>query len=72
MKDQFRQQIGAWKVYVFPGAPGPYGDQAFYYLIDLKDQSILEITAARSDERDKPTHYDRVIRRLIETLKAVM
>ncbi|HSS49978.1 MAG TPA: hypothetical protein VLX28_13665 [Thermoanaerobaculia bacterium] len=71
MKDQFRQQIGAWQVYVFPGAPGPYGDQAFYYLIDLKDQSILEITAARSDWPDKPTHYDRVIRKLIETLEAV-
>lgn len=71
MKDQFRQQIGAWEVYVFPGAPGPYGDKAFYYLIALKDRSILEIFAPRSDLEEKLTHYDRVVRKLIETLEEI-
>lgn len=73
MKDSFRQQIGAWEVYVLPGAPAPYGDKAFYYLIPLKDQgqSVLEISAPRSDLEDKPTHYDRVIRGLIESLEVV-
>jgi hypothetical protein len=76
MKDQFRQRIGAWEVYVFPGAPGPYGDHAFYYLVSLKDGSVLEILASRStsypgDPDDKPTHYDRVIQRLIESLEVM-
>jgi hypothetical protein len=75
-KDSFRQKIGAWEVYVLPGAPGPYGEHAFYYLVPLKDQSILEILAPRStsypgDKDDKPTHYDKVIRRLIESLEMV-
>lgn len=71
MKDQVRQQIGAWETYVLPGAPGPYGDKALYYLVVLKDQSVLEIMAPRSDLDDKPTHYDRVIRRLIESLEVI-
>ena len=76
LKDSFRQKIGAWEVYVLPGAPGPYGEHAFYYLIPLQGQSILEIFAPRStsypgDKDDKPTHYDRVIRRLIESLERV-
>jgi hypothetical protein len=76
MKDQFRQRIGAWEVYVLPGAPGPYGDHAFYYLVPLKDGSVLEILAPRSTSYpgardDKPTHYDQMIRRLIETLEVI-
>lgn len=76
MKDVFRQKIGPWEVYALPGAPGPYGELAFYYLVPLKDQSVLEIMAPRStsypwDKEDKPTHYDRVIRRLIESLEMV-
>jgi len=69
MKEQLRQKVGAWEVYVLPGAPGPYGDMAFYYLISLRDQSVLEISAPKSDLEDKPTHYDRVIQRLIESLE---
>lgn len=76
MKDPFRQRIGALEVYVLPGAPGPYGDHAFYYLVSFKDGSVLEIFAPRStsyssDPENKPTHYDRVIRRLIESLEVI-
>ena len=76
MKEPFRQRIGAREVYVLPGAPGPYGDHAFYYLVPLKDGSVLEIMAPRStsyasDPKDKPTHYDQVIRRLIESLEVI-
>ena len=76
MKDVVRQRIGAWEVYVLPGAPGPYGDQAIYDVIPLKDGSILEILAPRfssysSDPDNRPTGYDRVIRRLIETLEII-
>jgi len=71
MKEQLRRKMGGWEVYVLPGAPGPYGDMAFYYLISLKDGSVLEIVAPRSDLEGKPTHYDRVIHRLIESLEVV-
>lgn len=76
VKDQFRQEIGVWQVYVLPAAPGPYGEHAFYYLVPLKDQSVLEILAPRSysdsgDREDEPTHYDQVIRRLIESLEII-
>ena len=73
MKDPFRQRIGPWEVYVLPGAPGPYGDKAFYDLVVLKDQSILQIFAPRfsDEEGKKPSYYDRVIRRLIESLEVI-
>ncbi|MFL6262761.1 MAG: hypothetical protein ACJ76Y_23930 [Thermoanaerobaculia bacterium] len=71
MKDQFRQKIGPWETYVLPGAPGPYGEHLFYYLVPLKDGSVLEILAHRTDSEDKPTHYDEVIRKLIESLEMV-
>jgi hypothetical protein len=71
MKAQFRQQIGAWEAYVLPGAPGPYGDKALYSLVALKDGSVLQIMAPRFDPDDKPTQYDRVIRRLIESLEVI-
>jgi hypothetical protein len=76
LKDSFRQKIGAWEIYVLPGAPGPYGEHGFYYLVPLKNQSILEILAPRStsypgDKDDKPTHYDKVIRRLIQSLEMI-
>lgn len=71
MKDQFRQKIGPWEAYVLPGAPGPYGDHLFFYMIPLKDGSTLEIMAPKTDGKDKPTHYDQVVRSLIESLEMV-
>jgi hypothetical protein len=76
MKDQFRQRSGSQEVYVLPGAPGPYGDHLFYFLVSLKDGSVLEILAPRSysspgERDDKPTHYDRVVRNLIESLEMI-
>lgn len=71
MKDSFRQKMGPWDVYVLPGAPGPYGEHAFYSLVPLQDGSILEIMAPKTDAENKPTHYDRVIRKLIESLEMV-
>ena len=73
-KDQLRQRIGRWEVYVLPGAPGPHGEHGFYFLVPLPDRSVLEILAPRSysypgAKDDKPTHYDAVIRRLIESLE---
>ena len=73
LKETFRQSIGSWTVYVLPGYPGPYGDKALYYLVPLKDGSILEIVAMKNYVEDapqeRPTGYDPVIRRLIESLE---
>lgn len=72
LKEPLRQSIGSWTVYVLPGYPGPYGDKALYYLVPLKDGSILEIVAPKSYLEDalkeRPTDYDPVIRGLIESL----
>jgi hypothetical protein len=72
LKEPLRQSIGSWVVYVLPGYPGPYGDKALYYLVPLKDGSILEIVAPKSyledSQQEQPTHYDTVIRGLIESL----
>ena len=58
---------------MLPGYPGPYGDKALYYLVPLKDGSILEIVAPKSyiedAQQEQPTHYDTVIRGLIESLR---
>jgi hypothetical protein len=71
MKDQFRQKIGPWEAYVLPGHPIPYGDHLFYSMIPLKDGSVLEIFAHKTDLKGQPTHYDEVIRKLIESLEMV-
>ena len=72
LKEPFRQSIGSWTVYVLPGYPAPYGDKLLYYLVPLKDGSILEISAPKNYIEDGlkegPTDYDPVIRRLIESL----
>lgn len=75
-KDPLRQRIGRWEVYVFPAAPGPHGEHGFYFLVPLPDQSVLEILAPRSysypgAKDDEPTHYDAVIRQLIESLEVI-
>lgn len=79
-KTDFKTQIGKYTVYKFPGSPGPYGDQAFYYLVSLHEHNVLEIMAHRYYFREKgsapqgghpKTHYDKDIEELIRTLKVI-
>ena len=74
LKSDYAVTIGGRTVYRLPGYPGPYGDQAFYYLIPFTDGRLAEITAHRFYFRDpKPagateharTRYDRVIESVI-------
>lgn len=66
--------LGTHRVYRLPGYPGPYGDQAFYYLVRLSQNEMVELLAHRhyfdraEDEWD--TGYDQVIEAIIETLEA--
>lgn len=77
-KTDFKTQIGGFTVYKLPGIPGPYGDQAFYYLVSLPDHKVLEVMAHRYYFREKGsasqgghprTNYDKDIEELIRTLK---
>jgi hypothetical protein len=62
--------IGGHRVQKFPGFPGPYGSAAFYYLVPLRDGTVLEFTAHRSflEAPRGDTGYDRVIEQIIGTL----
>ena len=78
-REEWKEKIGKHTVYRLPGAPGPYGEKAFYYLIVI-DNRILEITAHKGYLRDvekyvkegKPlpsTHYDKDIELIIASLE---
>ncbi len=64
-------RINGMTVSRYPGYPGPYGDQAHYYLVEFSDGSFLELGAHRYDmtsPRADTTHYDRVIEAILPTL----
>jgi hypothetical protein len=78
-REEWKKKIGEHTVYRLPGAPGPYGDSAFYYLV-MVDKGILEISAHEGYLRDvdkyvkegKPlpsTHYDKDIELIIASLE---
>lgn len=68
----FTVQAGA--VRRLAGFPGPYGDQAHYYLLDPGDGPYIEVGAHRYHFRDDPpaeTHYDRVIEAIFPTIEVI-
>ncbi len=75
-KAPFRITLGGRTVYRLPGYPGPYGDQAHYYLLPLDDGRILEAAAHRyyfrsaEDSAGNPpdTHYGEVLESILESL----
>ena len=68
-------QIGSYQVTKLPGAPGPYGDRAYYYLLPISDDLIIEFIGSRqrfskfniSDTTMTESHYDKVIENIIST-----
>lgn len=64
--------VAVGTVHRLPGFPGPYGDQAHYYLIEPGDGRPIEIGAHRYHFRDgdppPPTGYDRVIEAILPTI----
>lgn len=77
-KENYKTTIGSRAIYRLPGYPGPYGDQAFYYLVPATAGKVLEITAHRYYFRDGPvtrnedlprTNYDSVIEGIIRSLE---
>jgi len=78
-REEWKENVGKHTVYKLPGAPGPYGENAFYYLV-MVDKGILEISAHEGYLRDvdkyvkegKPlpsTHYDKDIELIIASLE---
>jgi hypothetical protein len=69
--------IGEFEVYKLPGYPGPYGIDAFYYLMQLSNSNVLEIyahkhyfkTGIEDNQNLKNTHYDIIIEKIIGTIK---
>ncbi len=56
----------------FPGYPGPYGDQAHFYVVDFGGGDYVELMAHRYWFRTKEhteTRYDEVIETIIPTLE---
>ncbi len=72
-RDQWKTTVGGRKVYRLPGYPGPYGDAAFYYLLPLRDDVVIELFAHRRhiDASQAETGYDRVIEGMIPTFKTI-
>lgn len=70
---QWETTVAGWKVYRLPGYPGPYGDAAFYYLLPLGAELVVEIFAHRQhmDQARTATGYDRVIEGMIPTFKII-
>lgn len=78
LKKEYEKILGKWVVYHLPGYPGPYGDQAHYYLLPLAEGRILEIAAHKYYFRDPSyrypanspqTNYDKIIESIIKSLK---
>jgi len=47
MKGTYKKQIGSHAVVVLPGVPGPYGENAFFYIVPRADGTSIGIMAPR-------------------------
>jgi hypothetical protein len=72
-RKEWEMSVGGRTVYRLPGYPGPYGDTAFYYLLPLRDDLVVELFAHRRhmDQARTDTGYDRVIEGIIATFKTI-
>ena len=63
--------LGSYRRHKFPGVPGPYRTEAFYYLVPLRSDAALEFTAHRRflEPPLGDTGYDRIIEQIIGTLR---
>lgn len=65
--------LGALNVVEYPGFPGPYGEEAFYYVVEFQDGTLLEVAAHRRQVgiSDAATHFDEIIKEILPTLEQV-
>lgn len=72
-RKEWETTIAGRTVYRLPGYPGPYGAEAFYYLLPLREDLVVEIFAHRRhmDQARTDTGYDRVIESMIATFQTI-
>jgi hypothetical protein len=72
-RKEWETTIAGRTVYRLPGFPGPYGNAAFYYLLPLREDLVVEIVAHRQhmDQTRTDTGYDRVIESMIATFQSI-
>lgn len=67
--------VSAGQVARYPGYPGPYGDQAFYYVVEVDDDDFVELMAHRilfrTGDGMSPSRYDEAIRVILESLAVI-
>jgi hypothetical protein len=75
-KEDFEKKIGSHTVFNFPGFPGPYGENAYFYIVPRGDGSSIGIHAPRflskrgvSLNERPPSGMDSIIEGLIATMK---
>ncbi len=78
LREPYRITLGGHTAYRLPGFPGPYGDQAHYYLLPLANGNILEVSGHRyyfRDAKDRQsgnppeTRYGKVIEAILQSLE---
>jgi len=75
-KGDFEKKIGSHTVFDFPGFPGPYGENAFFYIVPRGDGTSIGIHAPRflskrgvSLKDRPPSDMDSIIEGLIATIQ---
>lgn len=66
--------VPAGTVFRFPGFPGPYGDQAFYFIVELAEEDYAEVAAHRFSFRTtdmEPSHYDEAVLSILHSLEVI-
>jgi hypothetical protein len=66
--------VPAGQVWRYPGYPGPYGDQAYYYIVEVGDEEYVEVMAHRKLFRADdmgPSHYDEAILTILNSLEVI-
>ena len=65
---------GPYPIYRYPGYPGPYGDQAYYYIVPISKNAAVEAYGHRyrfgpshPDTREA-SHYDQDLEALLKSL----
>ena len=78
LMDEYKVELGDQEAYNLPGFPGPYGDQAYFYVVRLGEKRLLTFTALRAHVGDElvegelegqATGYDQVIEGMVKGMR---
>ena len=73
-----KKRTGSHTVYTLPGAPGPYGDAAFFYVLPASDNLVIEVMGSKEypkgnefPKSGEKTNYDKVIEQILSTFRLI-